>query len=254
MPVPMVKQPDYLAKEYRHLAEGDKIGVGEFDGTVYSYRPDTIDKFCEGLRFGKYLELQGYTRHVVIHDTLVFKVLWYLSTRDAGLTALPSDEREYVFGMEVTRRFLHLATKAEDFDYLEIARKDACAAGEKFFASAKRAIDSFLTERGTIPLGDGLGESTLLSSPASERAEIADKAVARARVIAQKIALDTGTVTGARVLKSLRDENFPDLDQIDPRFMGQVFKEERWEKAGTSSEPGSHGSHGRPVTVWRLRG
>lgn len=72
----------------------------------------------------------------------------------------------------------------------------------------------------------------------------------RAFELAKKIATESGTVTGARVLRAMRDESFPGLDEIDPRFMGQVFKGKEFEKSGYSVE---EGSHGRPVTVWKLR-
>ncbi len=78
--------------------------------------------------------------------------------------------------------------------------------------------------------------------------------VAAARRVAVEMARDLGRVSSPEVLAELRDRGYgPELDRVDARFMGVVFRPAkgwpvRWRRMGW--EPG--GSHCRPVAVWQL--
>ena len=77
------------------------------------------------------------------------------------------------------------------------------------------------------------------------------KAVALGRAAAEDIAQHCGRVTSTDVLETLRVRGHgPLLDSIDPRWVGCVFRDrKKWKRDGAEAT----GSHGRYVTVWRLR-
>lgn len=78
--------------------------------------------------------------------------------------------------------------------------------------------------------------------------------VCEARAVARELALAEGMVTSPEVLAELRRRGLgPDLNRVDARFMGPVFRGSEWERIGWLSGPQSPGSHSRPVAVWRLR-
>lgn len=67
--------------------------------------------------------------------------------------------------------------------------------------------------------------------------------------LAREIAMRDGSVTSVAVLVALRDRGFaPLLADVDPRFIGAVFRRAGWRRLRW--EP--IGSHGRPVPVWAL--
>ena len=74
------------------------------------------------------------------------------------------------------------------------------------------------------------------------------KLVELARITARRIAELRGTVTGPQVLKMLKNSKAEGIDDVDPRFLGAVFRN-GWIRVGFSPE----GSHRRPVSVWRLK-
>jgi hypothetical protein len=61
-----------------------------------------------------------------------------------------------------------------------------------------------------------------------------------------------GTVTSTIVFQLMRQ--FPELaeklDDVDPRFMGVVFRKKGWEEVGMIKS----GSHGRRVPIWKWTG
>lgn len=64
----------------------------------------------------------------------------------------------------------------------------------------------------------------------------------QARRVAKRLARKNGYVTSTQVLSHL---DVP--EDVDKRFMGQVFGKSRgWRRVGFEKT----GSHGRPVTVW----
>jgi hypothetical protein len=64
-----------------------------------------------------------------------------------------------------------------------------------------------------------------------------------------------GTVTSPEVLEEMRRRGFgPEIDRVDTRFMGCVFRDNKtWERSGWLLGRSSPGSHSRPVAIWRLR-
>jgi hypothetical protein len=74
--------------------------------------------------------------------------------------------------------------------------------------------------------------------------------IAVARVIARDIATARGRVTSVDVFRRLRADGLgAQLDAVDPRWMGAVFRgRDGWRQAGLEKA----GSHRRPVAVWVL--
>lgn len=72
--------------------------------------------------------------------------------------------------------------------------------------------------------------------------------LAVARVIALEIFQVRGRVTAPEVFGLLKDRGFEEaLGQVDPRFMGAVFREgSGWRRIGWENK----GSHRRPVSIW----
>lgn len=72
--------------------------------------------------------------------------------------------------------------------------------------------------------------------------------IAAADTVARRLCAQNGQVTSTEVFDELRVQGHgPKLDQVDPRFMGAVFRKGNgWNRIGF--EP--IGSHGRPVAVW----
>lgn len=72
-----------------------------------------------------------------------------------------------------------------------------------------------------------------------------------ARKCANELYSLNGRVTAPEVFASLRAGGWGDaLDQVDPRFMGGVFREGTgWRRVGWENE----GSHRRPVSIWVRR-
>lgn len=71
--------------------------------------------------------------------------------------------------------------------------------------------------------------------------------IARAHQIATYFCRENGTVTSPQVIAELKKEGAPGLDEVDPRFMGAVFRAGRgWRRIGYRAA----GSHARPVSVW----
>ncbi len=84
-------------------------------------------------------------------------------------------------------------------------------------------------------------------------AETRARLVGAARILATAIAQERGRVTSPEVLKAMQAGYGPELAQVDPRFMGVVFRNtkgsaRRWRRVGWESK----GSHARPVAVWEL--
>lgn len=74
--------------------------------------------------------------------------------------------------------------------------------------------------------------------------------VAEARAIAIQIAKDRGRVTSVEVFATMRAFGYDEqLDAVDPRWIGCIWREELlWERVGFEGT----GSHKRPVSIWRL--
>lgn len=85
-----------------------------------------------------------------------------------------------------------------------------------------------------------------LDSLADARALLVGAARSRARMIAMR----NGRVTSPEVLEALREGGYgPQLDRVDRRFMGVVFRPaSAWECVGRENT----GSHRRSVPIWRL--
>ena len=82
-------------------------------------------------------------------------------------------------------------------------------------------------------------------------AEYRGALIAIARNLALRIARANGTVTSPQVLEALKAAGYGHLlDEVDPRFMGVVFRR-GWQRVGWL-EKESRASHARPVTVWAL--
>lgn len=66
--------------------------------------------------------------------------------------------------------------------------------------------------------------------------------------VARDIALSEGRVTSTDVLHRLRADPTwgPRIANVDPRFMGPVFRRKCWRRIGYTP----NGSHGRPVSIW----
>tara|TARA_R110002049_G_scaffold217647_4_gene389073 strand:- start:1799 stop:2248 length:450 start_codon:yes stop_codon:yes gene_type:complete len=69
--------------------------------------------------------------------------------------------------------------------------------------------------------------------------------------VAARISRESGIVTSTKVLAELRaDPEWRDqVAEKDARFMGVVFRRTCWTRVGFSQ----CGSHGRPVSIWRLK-
>lgn len=65
--------------------------------------------------------------------------------------------------------------------------------------------------------------------------------------IARRISTEQGQVTATDVLLEMRAKYPTQLDQVDPRFLGAVFRRPGWEPMGYAPT----GSHCRPVRIWR---
>jgi hypothetical protein len=70
--------------------------------------------------------------------------------------------------------------------------------------------------------------------------------VSQAYKIALQLARQNGRVSAPEVLRIMRKRKYRGLKNIDPRFMGVVFRT-GWERIGLAW----HGSHGQAVTVWQ---
>lgn len=69
--------------------------------------------------------------------------------------------------------------------------------------------------------------------------------ITRAQEIAIRICRAYGTVTSPEVMLHLKEEDVPGYGEVDPRFMGAVFRR-GWKRVGYKAI----GSHARPVSVW----
>lgn len=69
-----------------------------------------------------------------------------------------------------------------------------------------------------------------------------------ARDFAEKLELAKGRVTSSEVLFLLRSQVPEMVQNVDPRFMGAVFRK-GWERIGFEAT----GSHCRPVSIWRRK-
>ena len=87
-----------------------------------------------------------------------------------------------------------------------------------------------------------------LSKLAQSRTELVEKS----REIAIRLADQKGTVTSTEVFAVLEAELTGELlktfKEVDPRFMGVVFRS-GWVRVGLTSS----GSHARPVSVWKRK-
>lgn len=72
-----------------------------------------------------------------------------------------------------------------------------------------------------------------------------------ARNIAITLARKNKTVTSTEVIKTMKEKGFESyVEKYDKRFLGAVFTDKKtWTKVGYDNS----GSHGRPVSVWRLK-
>lgn len=69
-----------------------------------------------------------------------------------------------------------------------------------------------------------------------------------ARGIADELVTKNGVVTSVEVFKEMRLRGYGvQLDAVDPRWMGAVFRTGGWVRAGYRET----GSHCRPVSVWK---
>lgn len=80
------------------------------------------------------------------------------------------------------------------------------------------------------------------------RAEI----IREAKSCAEEFAKKFGRVTSPEVLSFLKVQPFFQrygIDDVDPRFMGCVFRDrKKWKRIGYENS----GSHHRPVSIWKL--
>ncbi len=73
--------------------------------------------------------------------------------------------------------------------------------------------------------------------------------IERATAAAEFLDRTQGSVTSVQVFAKMRADGFGDrLDEVDPRFIGAVFRR-GWHRIGYKPD----GSHGRPVAQWTQR-
>lgn len=73
--------------------------------------------------------------------------------------------------------------------------------------------------------------------------------IAIGRKIAIQMATLHGRTCGPQVMNEMRKRNVPGIDQVDPRFMGAIFRGGvGWKRVGY--EP--IGSHGGTVSIWEI--
>lgn len=78
----------------------------EFLGTVRYSWIESADELQAALEYGKYLEANGYKKILGGEmDTLQLKLIWYLSTRENGITKEMEEEKEMVFAIKIGRCF-----------------------------------------------------------------------------------------------------------------------------------------------------
>ena len=82
--------------------------------------------------------------------------------------------------------------------------------------------------------------------------ETRTKLVAAARETARSMALCGEQVTSPAVVEQMREDGYgPELDRVDLRFMGPVFRR-GWRRVGYLLGRASPGSHARAVAIWEL--
>jgi len=96
-PMPDIFAANYTG-EHRPWMKVLEYG-GEVEGE-YAIDPRDINA---ALKFGSYLEKQGFERFALSSDTLTFKLGWYIDTHEAGMVAKRTDSKEYVFAVCLTR-------------------------------------------------------------------------------------------------------------------------------------------------------
>ncbi len=69
-----------------------------------------------------------------------------------------------------------------------------------------------------------------------------------AKAAAISIHARRGEVTSSDVMTSMRAVNVPGINDVDPRWIGCVFRR-GWKRKGYRAQ----GSHGRPVSIWVRR-
>lgn len=75
--------------------------------------------------------------------------------------------------------------------------------------------------------------------------DIREELIAAARIVAEKIYMAKGRVTGPEVLRALEKSLADKMQRVDHRFVGVVFKR-GWKRIGYENT----GSHCRPVSIW----
>lgn len=75
--------------------------------------------------------------------------------------------------------------------------------------------------------------------------------IIEAKRIAHEIAKENGTVTSPRVVRKMLELGYEDeLNSVDRRFMGAVFRDsETWQRIGFENK----GSHAGLNSIWKLR-
>lgn len=81
-----------------------------------------------------------------------------------------------------------------------------------------------------------------------ELARIRSDLIERAKTIAVQIAKMQGTVSSPEVVRVLKAEHAPGIDEVSTKFMGAVFRE-GWIRVGFEPK----GSHCQPISVWRMK-
>lgn len=82
--------------------------------------------------------------------------------------------------------------------------------------------------------------------------ETRTKLVAAARDIARGMAQDGQRVTSPDVVEQMRAQGYgPEIDRVDLRFMGPVFRR-GWREVGSLIGRASPASHSRRVVIWEL--
>jgi hypothetical protein len=94
---------------------------------------------------------------------------------------------------------------------------------------------------------DQVAETQKKDEALNSLARTREQLITEAKAVAREIALTQGKVTSTEVLDVLRKSGLNGLNEVDPRFMGVVFRE-GWVKTGYVN----NGSHRRPVSVWKL--
>lgn len=64
--------------------------------------------------------------------------------------------------------------------------------------------------------------------------------------IARRLCQEQGQVTSTDVFREMRDDYRELMADVDPRWMGAVFRKRGWRCLGYRQD----GSHGRPVPIW----